>query len=262
MRKQRFALLKCVFACVTLGLSALAPRVQAGEVLVFAAASLKPALDAILAGPDPGAGDRIQVSYAASSQLARQIEHAAPAALFICADPQWMDYLEERGRIVAGTRSNLLGNALVLIGPRASTTTLRIEPGFDLAGALGANGRLAIAEPNSVPAGRYAKAALSTLGVWAAIEPRSVSAVNVRAALNLVVRNEAPLGIVYRSDALSENGVRIIDTFPAATHPPIIYPVAIVAGADTDAARRLLARLHSSSVGATFTRYGFDRLPP
>ena len=262
MRKHRYALLARVVACVALGLSVAAPKVEAGEVLVFAAASLKPALDAILASPAPGAEDRIQVSYAASSQLARQIEHDAPAAMFICADPQWMDYLEERGRIVAGTRSNLLANALVLIAPRASTTALRIEPGFDLAGALGADGHLAIAEPNSVPAGRYAKAALSTLGVWTDIESRSVSAVNVRAALNLVVRNEAPLGIVYRSDALSESKVRVVDTFPAATHPPIIYPVAIVTGADTEAARRLLARLHSASAGTTFMRYGFDLLPP
>jgi molybdate transport system substrate-binding protein len=257
-----FVPLASLLACFVLGLSAIAPRAQAEDVLVFAAASLKPALDTLLGGPHADAVDRIQVSYAASSQLARQIEHGAPAGVFISADPEWMDHLQARGLILADTRSNLLGNALVLIAPRASEVELRIEPGFDLIGALGAGGRLAVAEPDSVPAGRYAKSALSRLGVWSAVAERIVPAANVRAALNFVVRNETPLGIVYRSDAVSENRVRVVDRFPAATHPPIIYPVAIVAGADSESARRLLERLHADDAGVIFTRFGFDRLPP
>jgi molybdate transport system substrate-binding protein len=249
-----------LLACLAVGLTASASRAQAEDVLVFAAASLKPALDAILANDAPQARDRVRVSYAASSQLARQIEHGAPAAVFISADPEWMDYLQTRGRILAGTRSNLLGNALVLVAPQASAIALHIEPGFDLIGALGADGRLAIAEPDSVPAGRYAKAALTALGVWADVAGRSVPAANVRAALNFVVRNEAPLGIVYRSDAASEDRVRVVDRFPDATHPPIIYPVALVSSADSEGARRMLVRLHSDSAGAIFTRFGFDRV--
>ena len=261
MKSYPRARLAGLLACVVV-LLATPSRAQAEDVLVFAAASLKPALDAVLADGTADPTPRVRVSYAASSQLARQIEHDAPAAVFVSADPQWMDYLEQRGRIVAGTRSNLLGNALVLIAPRSSTARLHIEPGFALADALGAQGRLAIAEPGSVPAGRYARAALAALGVCDDVEARSVSAVNVRAALNFVVRNEAPLGIVYRSDAVTENRVRVVDTFAAGTHPPIIYPVALVSGGDTEAARRLLARLHSERAGRIFSRNGFDRLSP
>jgi len=231
---------------------------RAAEVVVFAAVSLKPALDAIIATPQGLAIGDIKVSYAASSQLARQIEHDAPAALFISADSEWMDFVEQRGKLIAGTRSDLLGNALVLVAASDSTTRLTITPGFDLVGALGADGRLAIGEPNSVPAGKYAKAALASLGVWSKVEPRIAPAVHVRGALGFVVRHETPLGIVYRSDAVSEKQVRVVDTFPATTHPAIVYPVALLKDHDNETARALLALLHSDAAFAIFTRYGFD----
>jgi molybdate transport system substrate-binding protein len=232
--------------------------VQAAEVLVFAAASLKPALDTIIATPEAKAIGEIKASYAASSQLARQIEHGAPAAMFISADQDWMDYVEQRDLIAKDTRTNLLGNALVLIAPANSGVKLAIAPGVDLLAALGSDGRLAIGEPNSVPAGKYAKAALTTLGLWSTIEARTVSADNVRAALNFVARKEAPLGIVYRSDAISEPAVRIVDTFPASTHAAIVYPIALLKSGDTEAARRLLDLLRSDAARATFVHYGFD----
>ena len=231
---------------------------QAADVLVFAAASLKPALDTILETPAAKKLGDIAVSYAATSQLARQIDHAAPASIFISADPDWMDQVEKSGHIIPGTRSNLLGNALVLIAPRASSLELKIAPGFDLSGGLGEDGRLAMGEPNSVPAGRYAMAALISLGVWAKVEDRIVPAMHVRAALNFVVRNEAPLGIVYRSDAVSEERVRVIGTFAPSTHPPIVYPVALLRDGDNQASRQLLDVLHSAQAAAIFARFGFD----
>jgi molybdate transport system substrate-binding protein len=245
---------------LVIGMLLVAPVAQAANLLVFAAASLKPALDEIIATPAAKAIGEITVSYAASSQLARQIEHDAPAALFISADPEWMDYVEQRGKLVSGSRSDLLGNGLVLIAPKDSTIRLDIAPGFDLSGALGPEGRLAIGEPNSVPAGKYAKAALSALGVWKSVESRLVPAVHVRAALSFVARGETPLGIVYRSDAVSDEQVRVVDRFPLATHPPIVYPVALLKNGDDDAGHRLLDLLHSAQAGAIFVRFGFDRL--
>lgn len=243
----------------SLCLALLAPGALAANLLVFAAASLKPALDSVLATPQAQAIGDITVSYAASSQLARQIEHAAPAALFISADPEWMDVVERAGKVVAGSRSDLLGNSLVLIAPKDATTALKIAPGFDLAGALGAEGRLAIGAPDSVPAGKYAKAALTHLGIWPTLEGRLVPAVHVRAALSFVARREVPLGIVYRSDAVSESAVRVVDTFPASSHPPIVYPVALLDAGDNAGGRRLLDLLHSEPAAAIFVRFGFDR---
>ena len=248
-----------LIALAGLLLSLLASSAHAEKLLVFAAASLKPALDTLIASADARAIADITVSYAASSQLARQIEHDAPAALFISADPEWMDEVERDGKLVAGSRSNLLGNALVLIAPKDSTTELTITSGFDLASALGADGRLAIGEPNSVPAGKYAKAALTQLGVWTTVESRLVPAVHVRAALSFVARHEAPLGIVYRSDAVSDNEVRVVDTFPASSHRPIVYPVALLEAGDNTAGRQFLGLLHSTSAAAIFIRFGFDR---
>jgi len=239
-----------------------AAPLRAAEVLVFAAASLKPALDAIVAGPEAQAIGTIKVSYAASSQLARQIEHGAPAALFISADQEWMDYVETRGAIAPGTRANLLGNALVLVAPAASRTQLALAPGVDLVDALGADGRLAIGEPNSVPAGKYAKAALTSLGVWDSLSRRVVAAESVRAALAFVVRGEAPLGVVYRSDAVSEPAVRVVDTFPASTHAPIVYPLAVLAAGDGPPARAFAALLRGPDAGAVFGRYGFGAPDP
>ena len=251
-----------LIVCVGAAASLAGRPAGASELLVFAAASLKPALDTIIATPEARAIADIKVSYAASSQLARQIEHDAPANLFISADPEWMDHVDARGWIIAGTRSDLLGNALVLIASRDSPMQLTIAPGFNLAGALGRDGRLAMAEPNSVPAGKYAKSALVALGIWAEIESRIVPATHVRAALSFVLRAETPLGIVYRSDAASEPQVRVVDTFPASSHAAIVYPVALLKNGDNEAARRLLAMLHSAPAAEIFKRFGFDRLTP
>ena len=248
-------------AFVALAVAALPLRASAGELLVFAAASLKPSLDEIIAMPDAKALGEIKASYAASSQLEHQIEAGAPASLFISADQDWMNAAEAKGRIVKETRIDLLGNALVLVAPKDSRLALTIAPKFDLAGALGKDGRIALAEPNSVPAGKYAKASLTALGVWDSIESRIVSADNVRAALNFVAKGEAPLGVVYRSDAASEPTVRVVDTFPDSSHALIVYPAAIVAEHDTPAARKLLDLLRAPSSRAIFARYGFDAPP-
>ncbi len=241
-------------------LAMIAPSAHAEKLLVFAAASLKPALDTLAATAEARSIADITISYAASSQLARQIEHDAPAALFISADPEWMDYVEQRGKLVAASRSNLLGNGLVLIAPKESPIKLTIAQGFDLAAALGIDGRLAIGEPSSVPAGKYAKAALTRLGAWTPIESRLVPAVNVRAALSFVARGETPLGIVYRSDAVSEKEVRVVDSFPSSSFPAIVYPLALLKDGDNPAGHRLLDLLHSSQARAIFVRFGFDTL--
>ena len=233
----------------------------ANGLLIFAAASLKPALDEFIAQADVVAIGEVRASYAASSQLARQIEHAAPADVFISADQDWMDHLAANNAIVQQSRVDLLGNALVLIAPRDSTLTVTIAPGMDLAAALDGDGRLAIAEPDSVPAGKYARSALQSLGAWSSVRDRLVAADNVRAALNFVARGEATMGIVYASDTINEPRVRVLDTFPQSSHAPIRYPVAIIAGRDTDDSRRLLELLQSESAATLFRRHGFDVLP-
>jgi len=232
----------------------------AAELLVFAAASLRPVLESMLHADAPEVAG-VKASYAASSQLARQIDAGAPAAVFISADQAWMDFLAERDRIVADTRVDLLGNALVLIAPRDSTTHAMPAPDASIVAALGDDGRLAIAEPNSVPAGRYAKAALSRLGVWDRVATRIVAAADVRAALNFVARGEAPLGIVYRTDAESEPAVRVIATFPADSHPPVIYAAAVTAQEDSPRARALLAWLQAPAQREAFRAFGFDAPP-
>ena len=257
----RILLDKARHGLFVIGVLAFTPQAHAADVLVFAAASLKPALDTILATPEAQSIGAIKASYAASSQLARQIESGAPAAVFVSADRDWMDHLSEHQLIVESTRVDLLGNALVLVVPTGSSAAVKIGSSFDLAGALGSDGRLAIGEPNSVPAGKYAKAALQSLGVWTSVASRIVSADNVRAALNFVVRGEAPLGIVYRSDAASEPGVRVLDTFAPSAHPPIVYPAAVVRGGDEVPARAVLTLLQSPPASAIFRRFGFDAPP-
>lgn len=233
-----------------------APAAQTtSDLLVFAASSLQTALDELAPAIQQNTGVRVRVSYAATSTLARQIENGAPAGLFISADLDWMDYLAERRLIASQSRVNLLGNSLVLIAPASSTRALKIAPGFALAAALG-NGRLAIANPDIVPAGKYAKSALTSLGVWNAVSQKLAPAENVRAALLLVSRGEAPLGIVYKTDAIADRGVRIVDTFPATSHPAIVYPAALVAPA-TPAAERVLAFLRTPVAASVFRRAGF-----
>lgn len=228
---------------------------QTKDVLVFAAASLQSALDE-LAGPvERATGARIRVSYAASSALARQIENGAPAEIFISADLDWMDYLAARKLIRPDSRGNLLGNRLVLIAPRATKVALTIGKGFGLAAALGRD-RLALANPDVVPAGRYARAALTSLGVWDSVAGRIAAAENVRGALALVSRGESPLGVVYRTDALVDSGVVVVDTFPESSHPPVIYPVALLPPASAEAVR-VLAFLKAPAALAVFQRHGF-----
>jgi len=232
-----------------------APANAQGTLLVFAAASLSDALDEVDAAFTTKTGIQVRASLAASSVLAKQIEAGAPADVFFSADREWMDYLAQRGLLKRGSRRELLSNALVLIAPQDSPVRLRIAPGFDLAGALG-GGRLATADPDSVPAGRYARAALTKLGVWPAVSERLVRAENVRTALEYVARGETPLGIVYQTDARAEKRVRIVDLFPADSHPPITYPVALTGGArpgSTD----YLTFLMSDAARQIFVRHGF-----
>ncbi|HXS50901.1 MAG TPA: molybdate ABC transporter substrate-binding protein [Usitatibacter sp.] len=232
---------------------------RAETLVVFAAASLHEALDAAVKPWEAASGNRVSVSYAASNALARQIEAGAPASIFISADRAWADYVEKRGLAKAGTRRDLLGNDLVLIAPAASTTRVAIAPGFDLAAALG-GGRLALADPASVPAGIYAKAALVSLHAWDAVRNRIAPAENVRAALALVSRGEAPLGIVYRTDAIADKGVRVVATFPAASHPPVVYPLVELEGADA-AADSLAKALASPQTKRIWEHYGFRAIP-
>lgn len=228
---------------------------------IFAAASLEPALnelarDGALGSPAP------RLVYAASSALARQIENGAPADIFISADERWMDDAAKHGVIVSATRTNLLGNALVLVAPSDSKASVDLAHGAaPLLALLGHDGRLAIALPDSVPAGLYAKQSLTQLGMWNALQPRMAMARDVRAALNLVVLRQCPLGIAYRSDAVSEPRVKVLATFPADSHKPIVYPVALVAGHENAATRALLAALESQRVRGVFHHWGFDAPP-
>lgn len=238
-----------------------AARPAAAGVLVFAAASLKNALDAAAADYQHRGGEKIVVSYAASSALARQIENGAPADIFISADPDWMNYLAVRHLIEPATRRNLLGNKLVLIEPVDSPLRVEIKPGFPLA-ALLKGGHLAMANPDAVPAGRYGKAALETLGVWASVAPKVVRAEDVRAALRFVSRREAPLGIVYQTDVTADPRVKIAAYFPADTYPPIIYPIAILAGDRNPGAAKFLAYLESPAAKPVFLQQGFTVLKP
>jgi molybdate transport system substrate-binding protein len=248
-------------AVVAWGLPQPAPaQAQGGDLVVFAAASLKNALDAIHAQWQKETGKSAKIAYAASSALAKQIEQGAPAQLFISADIPWMDYVEKKDLIRKETRSNLLGNRIVLIAPKDKAKAVDIKPGFDLARVLG-DGRLAMANVEAVPAGRYGKASLEKLGVWPSVSGKLAQAENVRAALLLVSRGEAPAGIVYQTDAAADKGVTIIGTFPQDTHPPIIYPIALTktktAGADAAA---LLAYIKSAKARPLLEAQGFTVL--
>jgi molybdate transport system substrate-binding protein len=236
-----------------------APEAQSGKVLVFAAASLKTALDEINAQWQGRTGKRAVVSYAASSALAKQIEQGAPADIFISADLDWMEYLAERKLIRPETRSDLLSNRLVLIAPKGTNLQVDIKPGFPLASLLG-QGHLALANTDAVPAGKYSKAALEMLGVWELVKGRIAQAENVRAALLLVSRGEAPLGIVYESDAVSDPSVVTVGILPDATHPRIIYPIALTSGSTSPDAGGFLDELKSPQARTIFEKQGFTML--
>jgi molybdate transport system substrate-binding protein len=240
-------------------LLALAPLPAfAADVTVFGAASLADALKEIAATYEKQSGKQVAVSLAASSALARQIEASGGADIFISADLDWMDYLDDKGLIQHATRANLLGNKLVLVAGKDVSTNINIAPHFDLLGAL-KGGRLAIADPDSVPAGKYGRTALTSLGVWNSVVNRLVNAENVRVALAYVARGEAPLGIVYETDAKADKNVRIAGVFPENTHPPILYPAALVKDAKPEA-RAFLAYLSSPAARAVFEKNGFTFL--
>ena len=226
------------------------------EILVFAAASLTNVLDEIGAAYTQQTKQPVKFSYAASSALARQLEAGARADVFFSADLEWMDYVQARGLIDRATRRNVLGNRLALVAPADSKIELKIAPGFALAAALG-QGRLATGDPESVPVGKYARSALTSLGVWNDVADRLVRADNVRSALAFIARGETPLGIVYETDAQVEKRVRVVDFFPADSHPPIVYPVAVTAQA-RPAARQFVDFLQSAPAQEAFKKYGFQ----
>lgn len=235
------------------------PAADTRPLTVFAAASLKESLDAAADAWREQTGQAMQISYAASSALARQIEQRAPADVFLSADGEWMDWLQERDLIDTASRVDLLGNTLVLIAPAShDAQPLALEQGTDLLPLLGDNGRIALALTASVPAGKYAKAAFESLGTWNAIEPRVAEAENVRAALLLVARGETPLGVVYGSDAQAEPRVKVLATFPEGSHPAIVYLVARVASGTHPAAGDFIAWLQSEDADAIFRRHGFS----
>ena len=246
---------------LTLGAGTAPAAAQNRDILVFAAASLKNALDEAAAQWQRESGKKVVISYAASNTLIKQIEQGAPADMFISADLDWMDYGQQKGLIKPDTRSNLLGNRLVLIAPKDSNISANIQPGFDLA-ALLKGGRLAMGNVDAVPAGKYGKASLEKLGAWDGVKDKIAQAESVRAALLLVARGEAPLGIVYQTDAAADPTVKIVGTFPENSHPPIIYPIALTKDSNNPDARALLNFIRSAAARPIFERQGFTVLGP
>lgn len=244
---------------VALGLGVSPAVAQTHDVLVFAAASLKNALDDINAQYARKTGRHANISLAASSTLAKQIANGAPADIFISADLDWMDYLSKRNLVQADTRKDLLGNELVLVAPKDSAVAVKIQPGFPLDKLL-AGGKLVMADTTSVPAGKYGKAALEKLGVWSSVSGQIAQAENVRAALELVARKEAPFGIVYLTDAAAEPDVKVVGVFPEDTHPRIIYPVALIANSTNPDAAAFLTYLESPAAQPFFEKQGFTVL--
>lgn len=235
-------------------------RAQGQDLVVFAAASLKNALDEAAAGYARESGKPApKISYAGSNALAKQIEAGAPAGVFISADLDWMDYLAQKNLIRLETRVNLLANRLVLVAPKDTSLTITLAPGLDLAGAL-KGGKLAMANVDAVPAGKYGKTALEKLGAWEGVKGSVAQTDNVRAALLLVSRGEAPLGIVYQTDAKSDPNVRIVGTFPEDRHPPVVYPAAVLKETAHPEAAAFLAYLRSPAARSVFEKQGFTVL--
>lgn len=257
-RRGASALLGALVAVLLLCVSAVSAGARADELTVFAAASLTNAMEELGKRYHDRGGEAVRLSFAASSALARQIEGGAPASIFASADEPWMDYLAERQLIVPATRISPIGNQLVLIAPAGSPiTSVDLQPGVDLAALIG-SGRLATGDPDHVPVGRYAQAALTSFGIWDQLEPRLARTESVRVALALVERGEVPLGIVYSTDAAQTDKVRVVGTFPADSHPPITYPMAIIAAADGPAARALFAFLTGDEAKTVYRKFGFS----
>jgi molybdate transport system substrate-binding protein len=244
------------FAFLGLGLALLAGQpALADNLTVFAAASLKNALDDISAKWKEGSGSTVAASYASSSTLAKQIEQGAPADVFVSADQQWMDYVDKKSLVEKP--HELLGNRLVLIAAKDSKVALTIEPGAKLSEAVG-DGKLAVGDPSNVPAGIYAKEALTNLKLWDSVQPKLAPAADVRAALTLVSRGEAPFGIVYETDAKVDANVRIVSVFPEDSHKPIVYPVAVVKSSKNPDAAKFVAFLSGPAAKEIFVKYGFS----
>jgi molybdate transport system substrate-binding protein len=249
--------IKFAFAVLAASFLSLASA-QAADITVFAAASLTDVLQDIGKSYEARTHNHVVFSFAASSTLAKQIEGSAGADIFMSADTDWMEYLDSRGLIDHPTRKNLLGNSLVLVAPADSNATINVTDHFPLLAAL-QGGRLSMADPDSVPAGKYGRTALIALGVWSAVQDHIVSAENVRVALAYVARKEAPLGIVYKTDAMSERKVKIVGTFPENSHQPIVYPAALTKDAKPDA-KDFLAYLSGPEARAAFDKAGFTVL--
>jgi molybdate transport system substrate-binding protein len=230
---------------------------RAQELMVFAAASLTDAMKDISTKWVEAGHQKLSLSFGSSSTLARQIEQGAPANVFASADEKWMDYLAEKKLIAPDTRKSLLGNDLVLVVAADKPRHVTINAGFDLANVLGADGRIATGDPAHVPVGIYAEQALRKLGQWDRISPRLARTEDVRAALLLVERGEAPAGIVYATDAAASKAVMVAGTFPDDSHDPVSYPFAVTKSGDTAEARALLLFLSSPSARAVFTQRGF-----
>ena len=253
------ALRRILLALLLICAASLPARAQ--DLTIFAAASLKTALDEIAQGWSKATGKPLpRLSYAASGVLAKQVAQGAPADLFLSADLDWMDDLAGRGLVVTQSRVSLLANRLVLIAPAGSKREAKLAPGVDLGALLGRDGRLAIGNVDSVPAGRYGRAALTALGAWDGVRDRLAQAENVRVALLLVARGEAPLGIVYSTDAAAAPGVEVVATFPPEIHPPIIYPAARLTDATSPDADAFLAHLQGRAARAVFETQGFTVL--
>jgi molybdate transport system substrate-binding protein len=240
-----------------------AERASAADVVVFAAASLKDALDDVSTRYLNATGKTVTISYGASSTLAQQITQAAPADIFFSADLDWINDLQMKGLIQNATRVSLLGNQIVLVAPKASATAnVALAKGVDVATLLGKDGRLAMANIETVPAGKYGKASLEALGAWSGVSTRIVQSDNVRAALAFVARGEAPLGIVYTTDANAEPNVKVVGTFPADSHPPIVYPVALLAASKNPDAKAFYDFLKSDAAKPAYVKQGFTVLAP
>lgn len=229
---------------------------SAAEITVFAASSLKAALDMIAADWEKSTGNTVVISYESSAKLAKQIQQGAPADLFISASKQWMDTLSDAGLIKPDSRKTILGNTLILVAADKAAAKVDLVKGVDLAKLVG-DGKLAMGLVDSVPAGQYGKEALTNLGVWDAVAPKVAQADNVRAALKLVESGEAAFGIVYASDAISDDKVSVVGTFPEDSHKPIIYPAAVTATSTAPQAQAFLDDLSSDAAGAVFAAQGF-----
>jgi molybdate transport system substrate-binding protein len=246
-------------ALATLIAATLAAPLRAEEVVVFAAASLKTALDAVAAEFEVSTGHSVTISYAASNQLAKQIIEGAPADIFLSAAVNWMDAVDQAGLVVPGQRRDLWGNDLVLIAHGTGASPVEIGPELDLAALLD-GGMLSMAMVDAVPAGQYGKQSLEELGLWAVAEPLVAQSENVRAALALVATGEAPYGLVYASDAVAGDNVTVVGQFPETSHAPITYPAALLTGAADAADRAFFEALSADAADATFAAQGFKIL--